>query len=72
MQSYPVSEMKSRPQADENTRLTWFNSDLECSFGRWVVIHSRVEKEDPDMSGYVFDDSLLFASFVDEKDSGTR
>lgn len=71
MQAYPISDPVGRPKAEEKSRLAWFNSDLECSFGRWTVMHSFGEKEDPELSGYVFDDSLLFASFVHEKGNGT-
>lgn len=70
MRSYPISDTLSRPQAEDKARLAWFNSDLECSLGRWVTTHSFVEKEDSELSGYVFDDSLLLVSFVDEKENG--
>lgn len=70
MQSYPISDNVRRPQAEDKVRLAWFNSDLESSFGRWIETRSFVEKED--LSGYVFDDSLLLVSFVDEKGSETR
>jgi hypothetical protein len=71
MQPYPISDPVGRPVAEKNARLAWFNPDLESSFSRWVTIHSFVEKDDPELSGYVFDDSLLLVSFVDEKGNGT-
>ncbi len=71
MQPYPISDIVRRPQAEEKTRLAWFNTDLECSFSRWVATHSFVEKDDAELSGYVFDDSLLLV-FPDEKGNGIR
>lgn len=67
MQSYPRSDTLSPPQTEDKARLAWFNSYLECSLGRCVMTHSFIEKKDPELSGYVFDDSLLLVSFVDEK-----
>jgi hypothetical protein len=72
MQPYPIPHPVVRPLAENKARLAWFDSDLEFSFCRWVAIHSSAEKEDPEMSGYVFDDSLLLISFVDEKGNGTN
>ena len=71
MQSYPISDTLSRPQTEDKARLAWFNSELESSFGCWIETRSFVEKEEPEQSGYVFDDSLLLVSFVDEKGNGT-
>ena len=71
MQPYPIPHPVVRPLAENKVGLAWFDSDLEFSFSRWVAIHSFVEKEDPEMSGYVFDDSLLLISF-DEKGNGTN
>ncbi len=71
MQAHPVSGPMGRSQAEDKVRLAWFNSDLECSLGRWVMTHSFVEKEDPELSGYVFDDSLLLVSFVEDKGNRT-
>jgi hypothetical protein len=70
MQTYPISEPMGRTQAEDKVRLTWCNSDLECSVGRWFMAQSLDEKKDSEMSGYVFDDSLLLVSFVDEKGTG--
>ena len=70
MQSYPISDTLSRPQTEDKARLAWFNSDLESSFGRFIETRSFVKKEDPELSGYVFDDSLLLVSFIDEKGTG--
>lgn len=70
MQAHPISDPMGRPQAEDKVRLAWFNSDLESSFGRFIETRSFVKKEDPELSGYVFDDSLLLVSFVDEKGMG--
>lgn len=70
MQPHPIPV--GPPQAEDKSRLARLNSDLECSFGRLIVTHSFVEKEDPNLSGYVFDDSLLLASLDDEKSIGKR
>ncbi len=71
MQAYPISDHMGRPQVEDKGRLVWSNSDLECSFNRWFMTHSFVEMEEHEKSGYVFDDSLLLVSFVDEKGNGT-
>ncbi len=71
MQPYPISDPVGRPVAENKVRLAWFNSDLESSSSRWVVVHSFVEKDDRELSGYVFDDSLLLVS-PDEKGNGAR
>jgi hypothetical protein len=71
MQSYPISDTLSRLQTEDKARLAWFNSDLGSSFGSFIQTRSFVKKEDPELSGYVFDDSLLLVSFVDEKGNGT-
>lgn len=70
MQPYPIP--MGQPQAEDKSRLAWFNSDLECSFGRWLVTHSFVETKDQELSGYVFDDSLLLVSLDDKKSIGAR
>jgi hypothetical protein len=70
MQAYPISDPMGRPQAEEEAHLVWSNSNLECSVGRWFMTHSFVEMEDRELSGYVFDDSLLLVAFVEEKGNG--
>jgi hypothetical protein len=67
MQAYPISDPMGWPQAEEEGHLVWSNSNLECSVGRWFMTHSFVETDGPELSGYVFDDSLLLVSFVEVK-----
>jgi hypothetical protein len=70
MQACAILDPVDRSQAEDKVRLVWSNSNLECSVSRWFMTHSFVEKQDHELSGYVFDDSLLLVSFVDGKGNG--
>ncbi len=72
MQACEISDPVEWSQAEDKVRLAWSNSNLECNVSRWFMTHSFVEKQDPELSGYVFDDSLLLVSFVDGKRDRAR
>jgi len=47
------------PQAEGKPRLSSFDSGPEFSLERVLAVYKLVEREDFDLEGYVFDDTIL-------------
>jgi hypothetical protein len=48
------------PQAEKRRRVNSFDSGQEFSLERLIATYKLVEREDSDLEGYVFDETLLF------------
>jgi hypothetical protein len=60
MQSSSVLEPVHSPPPEERPRLTSFDSGQEFSLERLIATYKLVERENSDLEGYVFDETLLF------------
>jgi hypothetical protein len=59
MQYLLTLEMASPLLETIRPSLTSHDSSQECSLEHWLEVRKLVNAEDPDFSGYVFDDALL-------------
>jgi hypothetical protein len=57
-----VLDLIQRPQAESNPHLTTFDSSQQHGQNHWLEPCTLVEKKDPDLDGYLFDDFCLFLS----------
>lgn len=60
MQKSSVLEPVHPPHAKERPRVSSFDSGQEFSLERLIATYKVVEREDSDLEGYVFDETLLF------------
>ena len=57
-----VPDLIAHPETQERPRLSSYDSGQECSIVHWLEVCKLVElaeRDDRELKGYVFDDSLL-------------
>lgn len=63
MENAPVVNPITRPQPQNASRLTSFDSSQKSFSDHWLEPCTLVEKKDHDLDRYLFDDSCLFVSY---------